>query len=138
MKIRYNSFTMINGLSRNLIRLAQACPYPLYVVGGRTRDFLAGLKSERADTDICAPTLAEDFAAACTAMHCPAIRQNIISSINAFFQFFITFLLFTKPPNRKNLLNGFKLCYIIIYILSLRWAYVNRLKKIKAFKAFYF
>lgn len=59
---------MINVLSRNLISLAQACPYPLYVVGGRTRDFLAGLKSERADTDICAPTSAEDFAARASAV----------------------------------------------------------------------
>lgn len=37
------------------------CPYPLYVVGGRVRDFLAGFTPSEIDTDICAPASAEDF-----------------------------------------------------------------------------
>ncbi len=41
-------------LSDNLIKLARTCPYPLYVVGGRVRDFLAGLETADTDTDICA------------------------------------------------------------------------------------
>ena len=48
-------------LPQNLIALAESCPYPLYVVGGRARDFLAGLKTDKPDTDICAPAAAEDF-----------------------------------------------------------------------------
>lgn len=48
-------------LTENLIRLAKACPFPLYVVGGRVRDFLAGLAPSETDTDICAPAAAEDF-----------------------------------------------------------------------------
>lgn len=52
---------MKNILPENLIRLAAACPYPLYLVGGRVRDFLAGLKTGKPDTDVCAPALAEDF-----------------------------------------------------------------------------
>lgn len=49
-------------LSENLIKLAESCPYPLYVVGGRVRDFLTGLP-DCSDTDICAPVDAEDFIA---------------------------------------------------------------------------
>lgn len=52
---------MKNTLPENLIRLANDCPYPLYVVGGRVRDFIAGLKTDKPDTDICAPADAEDF-----------------------------------------------------------------------------
>lgn len=52
---------MIKTLPQNLIRLAEACPYPLYVVGGRVRDFIAGLTPDKVDTDICAPASAEDF-----------------------------------------------------------------------------
>ena len=52
---------MINTLPKSLIRLAENCPYPLYVVGGRVRDFLAGLNPDKVDTDICAPAAAEDF-----------------------------------------------------------------------------
>ena len=48
-------------LPENLIRLAHDCPYPLYVVGGRVRDFIAGLETDKPDTDICAPADAEDF-----------------------------------------------------------------------------
>lgn len=50
-------------LPKNLIRLAENCPTPLYVVGGSVRDFLAGLspKSGIHDLDICAPLDAEQF-----------------------------------------------------------------------------
>lgn len=54
---------MIETLPKNLIRLAEACPYPLYVVGGRVRDYIAGLEPDEVDTDICAPAAAEDFVA---------------------------------------------------------------------------
>jgi len=48
-------------LPENLINLAKICPYPLYVVGGRVRDFIAGLSADKPDTDICAPASADDF-----------------------------------------------------------------------------
>lgn len=38
-----------------LLRLANACPQPLYVVGGSVRDTLAGLTPSVSDWDICAP-----------------------------------------------------------------------------------
>ena len=44
-------------LPKNLIRLAQACPKPLYVVGGSVRDFLAGLTPKTNDLDVCSPML---------------------------------------------------------------------------------
>lgn len=47
-------------LTENLNKLAAACPYPLYVVGGRVRNYLAGLP-DASDTDICAPAAAEDL-----------------------------------------------------------------------------
>lgn len=49
-------------LPQNLIGLAQKLPAHLYVVGGRVRDYLAGLCAEKPDTDICAPLDAETFA----------------------------------------------------------------------------
>ncbi len=52
---------MKNVLSQNLISLAEICPFPLYVVGGRVRDFLGGLKAEKPDCDICAPVGTGDF-----------------------------------------------------------------------------
>ena len=52
---------MKNTLSQNIIRLAESCPYPLYLVGGRVRDFLAGISAQKPDNDICAPADAEDF-----------------------------------------------------------------------------
>lgn len=58
---------MINFLPQCLINLAKSCPYPVYVVGGRVRDFLAGLETENTDTDICAPASADDFLARATA-----------------------------------------------------------------------
>ncbi len=52
-------------LPENLIRLAENCPTPLYVVGGSVRDFLAELspKSGVHDLDICAPLDTEQFVA---------------------------------------------------------------------------
>ena len=55
-------------LPAKLKELANACPYPLYVVGGRVRDFLAGLDADKTDTDICAPASAEDFTARAEAL----------------------------------------------------------------------
>lgn len=52
---------MKSTLNEKLIKLADSCPYPLYIVGGRVRDFLAGLSPEKFDNDICAPADAEDF-----------------------------------------------------------------------------
>lgn len=52
---------MIKEISPKLVCLAQILPQPLYIVGGRTRDFLAGLKSADVDTDLCAPLGAEEF-----------------------------------------------------------------------------
>lgn len=54
---------MYHLLGQNLINLALACPFPLYVVGGRVRDYLAGLVSSDTDTDLCAPASAADFIA---------------------------------------------------------------------------
>lgn len=51
---------MIDDISENLIRLAEKCPYPLYIVGGKVRDALAGLPAGT-DVDLCAPADAEDF-----------------------------------------------------------------------------
>lgn len=50
-------------LPEKLVKFAESLPYPLYIVGGRVRDFVAGLESETADTDVCAPADAADFAA---------------------------------------------------------------------------
>ena len=52
---------MIEILPEKLKNLARACPVPLYVVGGATRDFLAGLASPTRDLDLCAPMDAEAF-----------------------------------------------------------------------------
>ena len=48
-------------LPKKLKILASACPFPLYVVGGSVRDFLAGLTPTIHDWDICSPTSSEDF-----------------------------------------------------------------------------
>lgn len=48
----------------NLIQLAKECPFPLYVVGGSVRDFLAGFPLRSPDWDICAAGREEDFIAA--------------------------------------------------------------------------
>jgi tRNA nucleotidyltransferase (CCA-adding enzyme) len=51
-------------LPESLLRLADACPTPLYVVGGSVRDFLAKLTpcQQTIDWDVCAPLDAETFA----------------------------------------------------------------------------
>ncbi|MCD8306794.1 MAG: HD domain-containing protein [Clostridia bacterium] len=48
-------------LSPNLIQLAYSLPCPLYVVGGKVRDYIAGYGPSE-DTDICAPMDASVFA----------------------------------------------------------------------------
>ncbi len=50
-------------IPQNLRALAEACSFPLYIVGGYVRDSLAGLKSGKQDIDICAPVAAEKFVA---------------------------------------------------------------------------
>ena len=52
---------MKNILSLKLLSLAEKLPCPLYVVGGRVRDYLADLNCENIDTDLCAPISAEEF-----------------------------------------------------------------------------
>ncbi len=49
-------------LPQALYRLAKACPFPLYVVGGVCRDTLAGFAGNR-DYDLCAPVSADAFVA---------------------------------------------------------------------------
>ena len=49
-------------IPQKLIELAQAAPFPLYLVGGAVRDALAGLTCSQ-DWDICAPVSAERFSA---------------------------------------------------------------------------
>jgi putative nucleotidyltransferase with HDIG domain len=53
-------------LPEKLNSLANACKFPLYVVGGTCRDFLAGFSSTEKDYDICAPVSAEKFIEAAT------------------------------------------------------------------------
>ncbi len=57
---------MLGILSNELKTLASTLPVPLYVVGGSVRDYLAGLTAQKRDIDICAPFLAEEFAAFAT------------------------------------------------------------------------
>ncbi|MGN0818462.1 MAG: CCA tRNA nucleotidyltransferase [Candidatus Coproplasma sp.] len=52
---------MINIIPEKLKQLAASCGFPLYVVGGACRDFLAGLSPRRRDWDICAPVGAEEL-----------------------------------------------------------------------------
>lgn len=55
-------------LPENLIKLADACPAPLYVVGGSVRDFLSGAPfPERPDWDLCSPAREEDLISAAEA-----------------------------------------------------------------------
>ncbi len=51
-------------LPENLIRLAENCPRPLYLVGGSVRDFLAGALRPRIDWDIASPCTEEELLAA--------------------------------------------------------------------------
>ncbi len=53
---------MLEIVPEELKKLAQACPNPLYLVGGSVRDYLAGLTPSIRDWDICSPTPAEEFA----------------------------------------------------------------------------
>ncbi|MGN0814576.1 MAG: CCA tRNA nucleotidyltransferase [Candidatus Coproplasma sp.] len=48
-------------LPKKLNELAKSCNFPLYVVGGACRDFLAGLTPRKRDWDICAPVPAEEM-----------------------------------------------------------------------------
>lgn len=48
-------------LSPKLISLANKLPCPLYIVGGRVRDFLAELNTGSIDTDLSSPLSAEEF-----------------------------------------------------------------------------
>ncbi len=57
---------MLKTLPNELKNLAATLPAPLYVVGGSVRDYLAGLTAKKRDLDICAPFLAEEFAAFAT------------------------------------------------------------------------
>lgn len=56
-------------LPKNLITLANACPKPLYVVGGSVRDFLANMPSNVKDWDICSPMNAETFKGIAESLH---------------------------------------------------------------------
>lgn len=48
-------------LNEKLIRLAHSLASPLYIVGGFTRDFLAGFSKKKDDIDLCGPISAEEF-----------------------------------------------------------------------------
>ncbi len=48
-------------LPEKLVNLAKNCAFPLYVVGGFVRDFLACLETDSRDIDLCAPVDAEAF-----------------------------------------------------------------------------
>ena len=54
-------------LPEKLKNLANACPSPLYVVGGSVRDRIAGLTPAIHDWDICSPLSAESFSEIATA-----------------------------------------------------------------------
>ncbi len=52
-------------LPENLLRLAETCPAPLYLVGGSVRDFLLGYPiGDATDYDLSSPLSAEEFLAA--------------------------------------------------------------------------
>jgi tRNA nucleotidyltransferase (CCA-adding enzyme) len=52
---------MKNIIPEKLNNLAKSCTFPLYVVGGACRDFLANLESKAKDYDICAPIGVDEF-----------------------------------------------------------------------------
>lgn len=54
---------MFDVLPEKLKKLAEEAPFPLYVVGGACRDYLAGLDGGKIDWDICSPVGAEQFVA---------------------------------------------------------------------------
>lgn len=51
-------------IPKSLIKLAEHCPFPLYLVGGSVRDFLCGYPLGGADFDLASPASDEAFAAA--------------------------------------------------------------------------
>ncbi len=53
-------------LPKSFLKLADACPFPLYVVGGSVRDRLAGFPRREADWDICAAGSDEELISAAT------------------------------------------------------------------------
>jgi tRNA nucleotidyltransferase (CCA-adding enzyme) len=55
---------MYSILPEKLHTLASVCQFPLYVVGGTCRDFLAGLVGGGDDLDICAPVSVDEFSRA--------------------------------------------------------------------------
>ncbi len=56
---------MRDSLPQSLIRLADACPAPLYLVGGSVRDYLSGVLRPDADWDLASPMKEEQLLAAC-------------------------------------------------------------------------
>ena len=55
-------------IPENLTALARRCAFPLYLVGGSVRDFLAGFAPNgNTDWDICAPATETEFVAAAEA-----------------------------------------------------------------------
>lgn len=64
-------------ISPKLRRLAELCPYPLYVVGGKARDYLAGFP-DGTDTDLCAPAPLDDFLprAECAGYRAESVYRN--------------------------------------------------------------
>lgn len=69
---------MLQFLPKNLITLANACPKPLYLVGGSVRDYLAGFPLISPDWDICSPLRADEFIqiAQAQGFHAQAVYQN--------------------------------------------------------------
>lgn len=65
-------------LPKNLITLANACPKPLYLVGGSVRDYLSSHTLIKPDWDICSPMRAEEFVeiAQRIGFHVQAVYQN--------------------------------------------------------------
>lgn len=60
----YMTFTLKDFLPNSLINLAEKFPAPLYVVGGFTRDFLAGFDVKSGDDiDVCSPVSSDVFLA---------------------------------------------------------------------------
>ena len=65
-------------ITGNLLKLAESCGFPLYIVGGAVRDYIAGLGSGDGDVDICAPASADSLCACaekCGA-HVNAVYRN--------------------------------------------------------------
>lgn len=62
-------------IPKELKRLANFCPKPLYVVGGSVRDYLSGKHAAIQDWDICSPMSAEAFSA--IAQECGYAVQSV-------------------------------------------------------------